>query len=220
MAEENQVPENQNEQTEYEVNKPLLDAFKALFKRPAALPGEIPSKHKTTNIDMRTSMSFREFSAKMMKSVGNFFQSISKIGSSKKEENLNKIPKESISSQNVEQNQTIKDPTIEIIRPITVAEKAAMRAQQVPTVGTISIDETVANDINKAKNEEGLFESDSSTDGTPADADIVQEPEKKAAVQNVVVMAEMTVNEPINEKDLKSKTTTIKRKDEPDQRDF
>lgn len=134
----------------------------------------------------------------------------------------NTMPKYTIGKQEplVEQNQTIKDPTIEVIKPITLTERAAMKAQQAPTVGTISIDETVANDINKAKNEEELFESDSSTDGAPADADIVQEPEKKAAVQNVVVMAEMTVNEPINEKDLKSKTTTIKRKDEPDQRDF
>ena len=221
MADEKQVMENQDEITEHEVKKPLLDAFRDLFKRPAALPGEIPSKHKTTNIDMRTSMSFREFRANIMKSVGDFFQSISKIGSSKKEENLNKIPKESISSQNVEQDQTIKDPTLEVIRPITVTERAAMKAQQAPTVGTISIDETVASDINKSKIEEGLFESDSSTDGAPTDTDIVQEPEKKSAVPNVVVMAEMTVNgEPVNEKDSKIKATTIKRKDEPDQRDF
>ena len=221
MADEKQVMENQDEITEHEVKKPLLDAFRDLFKRPAALPGEIPSKHKTTNIDMRTSMGFREFRANIMKSVGDFFQSLSKIGSSKKEENLNKIPKESISSQNVEQNQTIKDPTLEVIRPITVTERAAMKAQQAPTVGTISIDEAVANDINKIKNEEGLFESDSSTDGAPADVDILQEPEKKSAVPNVVVMAEMTVNgEPGNEKDSKIKATTIKRKDEPDQRDF
>ena len=161
MADEKQVMENQDEITEHEVKKPLLDAFRDLFKRPAALPGEIPSKHKTTNIDMRTSMGFREFRANIMKSVGDFFQSISKIGSSKKEENLNKIPKESISSQNVEQDQTIKDPTIEVIRPITVTERAAMKAQQAPTVGTISIDEAVASDINKSKIEEGLFESDS-----------------------------------------------------------
>lgn len=221
MADEKQVMENQDEITEHEVKKPLLDAFRDLFKRPAALPGEIPSKHKTTNIDMRTSMGFREFRANIMKSVGDFFQSLSKIGSSKKEENLNKIPKESISSQNVEQNQTIKDPTLEVIRPITVTERAAMKAQQAPTVGNISIDETVTNDINKSKIEDGLFESDSSTDGAPTDTDIVQEPEKKSAVPNVVVMAEMTVNgEPVNEKDSKIKATTIKRKDEPDQRDF
>ena len=221
MADEKQVMENQDEITEHEVKKPLLDAFRDLFKRPAALPGEIPSKHKTTNIDMRTSMGFREFRANIMKSVGDFFQSLSKIGSSKKEENLNKIPKESINSQNVEQNQTIKDPTLEVIRPITVTERAAMKAQQAPTVGNISIDETVTNDINKSKIEDGLFESDSSTDGAPTDTDIVQEPEKKSAVPNVVVMAEMTVNgEPVNEKDSKIKATTIKRKDEPDQRDF
>lgn len=221
MADEKQVMENQDEITEHEVKKPLLDAFRDLFKRPAALPGEIPSKHKTTNIDMRTSMGFREFRANIMKSVGDFFQSLSKIGSSKKEENLNKIPKESINSQNVEQNQTIKDPTLEVIRPITVTERAAMKAQQAPTIGNISIDETVARDINKSKIEEGLFESDSSTDGAPTDTDIVQEPEKKSAVPNVVVMAEMTVNgEPVNEKDSKIKATTIKRKDEPDQRDF
>lgn len=221
MADEKQVMENQDEITEHEVKKPLLDAFRDLFKRPAALPGEIPSKHKTTNIDMRTSMGFREFRANIMKSVGDFFQSLSKIGSSKKEENLNKIPKESISSQNVEQNQTIKDPTLEVIRPITVTERAAMKAQQAPTVGNISIDETVTNDINKSKIEDGLFESDSSTDGAPTDTDIVQEPEKKSAVPNVVVMAEMTVNgEPVNEKDSKIKATTIKRKDEPDSRDL
>lgn len=221
MADEKQVMENQDEITEHEVKKPLLDAFRDLFKRPAALPGEIPSKHKTTNIDMRTSMGFREFRANIMKSVGDFFQSLSKIGSSKKEENLNKIPKESINSQNVEQNQTIKDPTLEVIRPITVTERAAMKAQQAPTIGNISIDETVARDINKSKIEDGLFESDSSTDGAPTDTDIVQEPEKKSAVPNVVVMAEMTVNgEPVNEKDSKIKATTIKRKDEPDQRDF
>lgn len=135
----------------------------------------------------------------------------------------NTMPKYTIGKQEplVEQNQTIKDPTIEVIRPITVAERAAMRAQQAPTVGTISIDETVVNDINKIKNEDGLFESDSATDGAPTDTDIIQEPEKKAAIPNVVVMAEMTVNgEPENEKDPKSKATATKRKEEPDQRDF
>lgn len=135
----------------------------------------------------------------------------------------NTMPKYTIGKQepSVEQNQTIKESTVEVIKPLTATEKAAIRAQQAPTVEHISVDETVANDINKTKTEEGLFESDSSTDGAPADTDIVQEPEKKSAVPNIVVMAEMTVNgEPVNEKDSKIKATTIKRKDEPDQRDF
>ncbi len=133
----------------------------------------------------------------------------------------NTMPKYTIGKQepSVEQNQTIKESTVEVIKPLTATEKAAIRAQQAPTVEHISVDETVANDINKTKTEEGLFESDSSTDGAPTDTDIIQEPDKKVSVPNVVVMAEMTVNgEPNN--NTKSKNTITKRKDEPDQRDL
>lgn len=224
MADEKQVMENQDEITEHEVKKPLLDAFRDLFKRPAALPGEIPSKHKTTNIDMRTSMGFREFRANIMKSVGDFFQSLSKIGSPKKEETLNKYAKEYVNSTAEKSAEKTRDDDTTVVsqQPIHIPGQVSIKnVRTVPAVEHISIDETVASDINKSKIEEGLFESDSSTDGAPTDTDIVQEPEKKSAVPNVVVMAEMTVNgEPVNEKDSKIKATTIKRKDEPDQRDF
>lgn len=218
MADEKQVMENQDEITEHEVKKPLLDAFRDLFKRPAALPGEIPSKHKTTNIDMRTSMSFREFRANIMKSVGDFFQSISKIGGSKKEETLNKYAKEYVNDTAEKSAEKTRDDDATVVsqQQIRIPGQVSIKnVRTAPVVEHIRIDEAATNDINKIKNEEGLFESDSSTDGAPADVDIVLEPEKKSAVPNVVVMAEMTVNgEPGNEKDSKTKTIATKGKGE------
>ena len=211
MADEKQVMENQDEITEHEVKKPLLDAFRDLFKRPAALPGEIPSKHKTTNIDMRTSMGFREFRANIMKSVGDFFQSLSKIGSPKKEETLNKYAKEYVNSTAEKSAEKTRDDDTTVVsqQPIHIPGQVSIqnaRTVPVPTVEHISIDETVANDINKTKSEESSFESDSS-DGTLADTDVVQDVNQNPNpnVKNVVVMAETIVtSEP--EKKGKSKS--------------
>lgn len=223
MADEKQVIENQDEITEHEIKKPLLDAFKDLFKRPAALPGEIPSKHKTSNIDMRTSMSFREFRASIMKSVGDFFQSLSKIGSPKKEETLNKYAKEYVNSTAEKSAEKTRDDDTTVVsqQPIRIPGQVSIKnVRTAPTVEHISVDETIANDINKTKNEEGTFESDS-TDGTLSDTDVVPEVVQPQLAHNVVVMAETIVtSETENTKDSKSKTATIKRKDEPDQRDF
>lgn len=223
MADEKQVIENQDEITEHEIKKPLLDAFKDLFKRPAALPGEIPSKHKTSNIDMRTSMSFREFRASIMKSVGDFFQSLSKIGSPKKEETLNKYAKEYVNSTAEKSAEKTRDDDTTVVsqQPIRIPGQVSIKnVRTVPAIEHINIDESVANDINKTKNEEGTFESDS-TDGTLSDTDVVPEVVQPQLAHNVVVMAETIVtSETENTKDSKSKTATIKRKDEPDQRDF
>lgn len=217
--------EKQDEITEHEIKKPLLDAFRDLFKRPAALPGEIPSKHKITNMDMRTSMSFREFRANILTSVGNFFQSLSKLGSPKKEENMNKIPKESINSQNIEKpTEKTRNTTENIVshQQIHIPGQVSIKnVRTVPAVEHINIDEAVANNINKTKTKEGLFKSDSSTDGAPADIDIVQAPPKKSAAPNVVVMTEMTVNEDSgSEKDSKNKTIATKGKRESDPREL
>ncbi len=221
MADEKQVMENQDEITEHEVKKPLLDAFRDLFKRPAALPGEIPSKHKTTNIDMRTSMSFREFSAKMMKSVGNFFQSISKIGSSKKEENLNKIPKESISSQNLEK--TSEKINVEPIRnqqQIRIPGQVSINnVRTAPTVGNISVDEAAVEYINKAKLEEGTFESDSSSDVAPIDTDLEQEVVQNAVPANTIATGTIVTGEAERDGDKKTKHT-IRKKSEAKNREL
>lgn len=217
--------EKQDEITEHEIKKPLLDAFRDLFKRPTALPGEIPSKHKITNMDMRTSMSFRAFKANILTSVGNFFQSLSKLGSPKKEENMNKIPKESINSQNIEKPTERTINTTENVvshQQIHIPEQVSIKnVRTAPVVEHITVYEPAANAMNKIKNEEGLFESDSSTDGAPSDVNIVQEPEKKSAVPNVVVMAEMIVNESsLSKNDKKNKTIATKGKRESDPREL
>ena len=222
MADKKQVIENQDEITEHEIKKPLLDAFKDLFKRPAALPGEIPSKHKTSNIDMRTSMSFREFRASIMKSVGNFFQSLSKIGSPKKEETLNKYAKEYVNSTAEKSAEKTRDDDTTVVsqQPIRIPGQVSIKnVRTAPTVEHISFDETIANDINKTKNEEGTFESDS-TDGTLSDTDVVPEVVQPQLAHVVVMPETIVTSETENTKDSKSKTATIKRKDEPDQRDF
>ena len=220
MADENQ---NENEQIEFETKKPLLEAFKDLFKRPAALPGEIPSKHKTSNIDMRTSMSFREFRANIMKSVGDFFQSLSKIGAPKKEETLNKYAKEYVNNNTEKSAEKTKDDNASIVsqQPIHIPGQVSIKnVRTVPSVEHISVDDTAIEDINKSKLEEGTFESDSSNDETIIDTDIPHGIDSNPTVRNNVLMTETIVAGNIeNTKDSKSKTTT-KRKDEPEQRDL
>lgn len=223
MADEKQVIENQDEITEHEIKKPLLDAFKDLFKRPAALPGEIPSKHKISNIDMRTSMSFREFRANIMKSVGDFFQSLSKFGAPKKEETLNKYAKEYVNNNAEKSAEKTRndDTTIVSQQPIHIPGQVSIKnVRTVPSIEHISVDDTAIEDINKSKLEEGTFESDSSNDETIIDTDIPNGIDSNPTAKNNVLMTETIVAGNIeNTKDSKSKTTT-KRKDEPEQRDL
>ena len=107
MAEDKDNQDYQNE-AYVEVEKSRFQAFKDLFKRQNALPDGQGSKHKTTNVDMRTSMNLASLRASLVEKVGNFFEAISKIGTPKKEENLNKFDTTIISS-NSQEKSTTKD---------------------------------------------------------------------------------------------------------------
>ena len=93
MAEEKNDLEYQNE-AYHKVEKSRLQAFMDLFKRQKALPEASETKHKKTNISMETSMNLRAFRRNLVEKVGEFFQSLSRIGAPKKDENPNKFAKE------------------------------------------------------------------------------------------------------------------------------
>lgn len=132
----------------------------------------------------------------------------------------NTMPKYTIGKQepSVEQNQTIKEPTIEVIKPITAAERAAMRAQQAPTIENISVDTTAIENINEVG--ESDLGSDSSADTGVTDGNNIKKENPKPTVSNMVVMAETTVGTIEVTDDTKLKSTTEKRKDELDSRDL
>lgn len=104
MAEENNDLEYQDE-AYHKVEKSRFQAFVDIFKRPKALPESSTTKHKTTNMSIETSMSLREFRKNLVEKVGNFFQAISKIGSPKKDENLNKFATEIIGENIAEKSE-------------------------------------------------------------------------------------------------------------------
>ena len=167
MADEKNV--NNNETTEYEIKKSLLDSFVDLFKRPAALPGEIPSKHKTTNIDMQTSMNFRSFRANIMKSVGNFFQSLSNLTSPKKEETLNKYSKDYINTTQTENTKT-NDDLGKTQQPIHIPEQISIKnARKTPIVENIIVDKTILEQLQNST-EETSFEQNTSSESTHVDS--------------------------------------------------
>ncbi len=93
MAEEKNDLEYQNE-AYHKVEKSRIQAFMDLFKRQKALPEASETKHKRTNVSMETSMNIRAFRRNLVEKVGEFFQSLSRIGSPKKDDNLNKFAKE------------------------------------------------------------------------------------------------------------------------------
>lgn len=170
---------NKEEQIEYEAKKPLLEAFKDLFKRPAALPGDIPSKHKLTTMDMQTSMNFREFRASLMKSVGKFFQSLSQIGSPKKEESPNKYINNHIIT--AKSNEKVKNDTEPVVsqQPIIPETISTAKAHTLST-GNIQIDTTIIKD---AKNiAENTLETDASTDMAPVDITIDETAVQKSTI--------------------------------------
>ena len=182
---------NKDEQIEYEAKKPLLDAFKDLFKRPAALPGEIPSKHKVTNTDMQTSMNFREFRAKLMEKVGGFFQSLSNIGSPKKEESPNKYI-----NTNTQENPKDNEKDILSKQPIRIPEQISVaNVRTAPVVETINVSKEVVENINKTEFGETTFESDSSSDATPLDTDLKQETLQPPAPVNTITTGTIVTSE-------------------------
>lgn len=161
--------ENKDEQIEYEAKKTLLDAFKALFNRPAALPGDIPSKHKVTNVDMKTSMTFREFRANLMKKVGDFFQSLSNIGSTKQEVSPNKYINNNTQEKSTENLRTDNENIVSQ-QPIIPTRVSPTNVRTL-SAETLDIDTTAVEDINKTTSVESTFESDSSADTNPSDID-------------------------------------------------
>lgn len=103
MAEEKNDLEYQNE-AYHKVEKSRLQAFMDLFKRQKALPEASETKHKKTNISMETSMNLRAFRRNLVEKVGEFFQSLSRIGSPKKDENPNKFAKEVVGNTTIDKS--------------------------------------------------------------------------------------------------------------------
>ena len=103
MAENKNDLDYQNEAYhEIEENKSVFQAFKDFFNLKKALPGNSESKHKSTYVDIKTMMNLREFRANLVARVGDFFSALSKIGTPKKDENLNKFTKEVVGASNKE----------------------------------------------------------------------------------------------------------------------
>lgn len=173
MAEKNDDLEYQND-AYVEVKKSRLQAFRDLFKRQEALPESTKSKHRTTNIDMRTSMSLREFRTNIVESVGNFFQALSRIGAPKKEENLNKFAKEVVGNTTIEKSAERTrndDDTVIAQQPRYFPGDVAIKTAHEPTnPGTVIIAETTAE--HDLENEvEGDIAIDSSIDTGKIDVD-------------------------------------------------
>lgn len=173
MAEERNDLEYQND-AYVEVKKSRLQAFRDLFKRQEALPESTKSKHKTTNIDMRTSMSLKEFRTNLVEKVGNFFQALSKIGAPKKDENPNKFAKEYVGSTNIEKSTERTrndDDTVIAQQPRYFPGDVAIKSTHEPANhGTVIIAETTAE--HDLENEvEGENRIDSSIDTGRIDVD-------------------------------------------------
>ena len=146
---------------EIEENKSVFQAFKDFFNRQKALPESTESKHKSTNIDMKTSMGLRAFRASIIERVGNFFSTLSKIGAPKKEENLNKFAKEVVGSQSKEVSaEKTRNDDENLVSQETryfPGDVAMKQPTKVPSPETIIIAET---------NLENEFETDSIDTGT------------------------------------------------------
>lgn len=233
MAEENVdkndvLDEIPSEKTEFEVKKPLLDAFKDLFKSTAALPGEIKSRHKTTNVDMRTEMSFRSIKENIMKKVENFFQAVYKIGSSKKEESPNKYAANANVGKSTEKTKNDENVVSQqpIHVPVALSEKARKTENiphSAPILENVVVNKDIVQEVDKIKSTEDIpFELDSSTDDITFDSDDSTKNRRNSSVDpNAIVMSEMTVsNQPevANIITPKSKNTIIKGKKEASER--
>lgn len=171
MAEEKNNLEYQNE-AYHEVKKSRFQAFKDFFKGQKALPESTESRHKTTNVDMRTSMSLASLRASIVERVGNFFEAISKIGSPRKEENLNQFAKEVVGAPNkdntIEKTRT-DDENVVSQQPRYFPGNVAVKTSHEPlNHGTIIIAET---SIEDKIQEDSSKEHDSSVDTGVIDVD-------------------------------------------------
>lgn len=164
MADNPNDLEYQNE-AYHEVKKSRFQAFKDFFNRQKALPESTESKHKTTSVDMKTSMSLTSFRASLVERVGNFFEALSKIGAPKKDENLNKFAKEVVGSPNkentVERRRNDDENIVSQAPRYFPGDISLKNSQQAPSQGTIIIAETeVNNDLQYDSIDEGTLEID------------------------------------------------------------
>lgn len=184
MAEEKNNLEYQNE-AYHKVEKSRIQAFMDLFKRQKALPESRETKHKTTNMSIETTMGLREFRKNLVERVGNFFQALSRIGSPKKDENLNKFAKEVVGAQNIDKS-TEKtrsdDESIHSQQPRYFPGDISVKKVHEPVNhGTIIIAETPEISLETEIDGE-ITERDSSIDTGKIDVDSTFKDEKNVTI--------------------------------------
>lgn len=202
MADNENDFEDYRQEAYHDVKKSRFQAFKDFFNRQKALPESTESKHKTTNVDMRTSMSLASFRAGLVERVGNFFEAISRIGSPKKDENLNKFAKEVVGAQDEKDKQTaveksLDDATNEATQsrqpryfPGNVAFK---NAPQAPSQGTVIIAETEAVELDNELEHDSVDEvtNELDKDFTPETNSSVEASKLEATTMHVAKQPEI-----------------------------
>ena len=172
MAEEKNDLDYQNE-SYHKVEKSRLQAFMDLFKRQKALPEASETKHKKTNMSMETSMNIRAFRRNLVEKVGEFFQSLSRIGAPKKDENLNKFAKEVVGNSDINKS-TEKtrndDESIHSQEPRYFPGDVSIRKTHEPAKTVILAETSPDVEIENETPADGL-ETDSSLDTGKIDVD-------------------------------------------------
>lgn len=174
MAEEKNDLEYQDE-AYHNVEKSRFQSFMDIFRRPKALPESSQTKHKTTNMSIEATMSLREFRKNLVEKVGNFFQTLSRIGSPKKDENLNKFAKEVVGNPNTEkasEKTRIDEETVVSQQPRYFPGDVSIKTVHEPiNTGTIILAESTAEQTLDNEIEGNLPEMDSSIDTGVIDID-------------------------------------------------
>lgn len=187
MAEEKNDLEYQNE-AYHNVEKSRFQSFMDIFRRPKALPESSATKHKTTNMSIETTMGLREFRRNLVERVGNFFQALSKIGSPKKDENLNKFAKEVVGTQNVEKSAEktrVDDENIVSNQPRYFPGDVAIKTTHEPVhTGTIILAETSPEQSLDNELEGDSLEVDSSIDAGTIDVDDKAKDTTKSGIES------------------------------------
>ena len=229
MAEERNDLEYQDE-AYHNVEKSRFQSFMDIFRRPKALPESSQTKHKTTNMSIETTMSLREFRKNLVERVGNFFQTLSKIGSPKKDENLNKFAKEVVGAQNVEKSAEktrVDDENIVSEQPRYFPGDVSIKTTHEPVhTGTIILAETSPEQTSDNEIEGDIPEMDSSIDAGVIDIDDkakdLNTPGIEAGTINVSHKPEMIHNANPKQKNViipgtvGKPTRTVEEKDGPD----
>lgn len=172
MAEEKNDLEYQNE-AYHKVEKSRLQAFMDLFKRQKALPEASETKHKRTNVSMETSMNIRAFRRNLVEKVGEFFQSLSRIGSPKKDENPNKFAKEVVGNTVIDKSAEKtrnNDDAIHSQEPRYFPGDVSIKKVHEPANTVILAETSVEHDLDEELTDD-ITELDSSIDTGKIDVD-------------------------------------------------